>query len=501
MNREDYYRRDQDPLNRLGETEISSWHPHHHEQHIPKSTRTFDEITPKGYVLPNHPSAGSKRRARPPPQVPQPPPPSAPPPYPLLHLHPPPPPPHPPPIITRPVTFSKSYGKSYSGYLNSDETCREHPKSKVAQTTSRPHAAHDADSKRGTSPGQQRPAVIFTTNGKKQDMSMAAPRGCHRRKNTAAANPADDTLQSKAVVLGNSGSDHPHCGFNLCYTGKLRCYAGKLRCQDKVARPDANTEQGSCYPDPCQSSFTHQTSVPYLKRPDDPSVMVGGCGKGGDLSWQTSGEHVKRHARKKHQARVNEASFVASSPHDKRQTDPTSRRPLCQLQRISITSSVSRDSTSRRGSCIADYLLLAEQWLAKSQKERLHSLTDGPDPLKGAYSLTDSALGQSTTSLGDQVRPLELKTRGTAACLRGKAAAEWAAGEARRRDEEQMTGTPKITRLGRNKRRSVDDLFLFKRTADTARRRNQDDRVAREENLNTGRPVSKQSPFFSHTEL
>lgn len=339
---------------------------------------------------------------------------------------------------------------------------------------------------------QQRPALILSKNGKKQD--IATSWGCRRRDNTAATKPADDTLQPKAVVLRNSGSDHPYCGVNLCYTGKLRC-------QDKAARPDANTQQGACYPDPSHVSFIHQASAPYLKRPYDPSAMVGGCGKGGDLRWQTSGEHIKRHARDTHQTRVNVASLIASSPHDEQQTDPTGRQALCQLQRTSKTSSVSRGSLSRHGSCIADYLLLAEHWLAESQKERLHSRTDGPDPLKAAHSVTDSTLGQSTASLGNQVRPLELETRGTATRHRGKAAAEWAACEARRRDEEQMTGTPKITRLGRNKRRSVDDLFLFKRTADTARRQNQDDRAAQEDNLTTGRPVSKQTPFFSHIAL
>lgn len=54
-----------------------------------------------------------------------------------------------------------------------------------------------------------------------------------------------------------------------------------------------------------------------------------------------------------------------------------------------------------------------------------------------------------------------------------------------------MTGTPEITRLGRSKRRSVDDLFLFKRNVDTTRRRNQDDKELQDNAIITGRPVSK----------
>lgn len=491
--REDNHRRGQDRRNQFAETDIPSWHPHHDQQKVRKSPRNLDEITPKGYGgPPSHPSAESRRRARPPPQHPQPPPPSSPPPYPLLHIHPPPPPPHPPPVKTWHAIFSECQGKHYSDNLNSGETCWERPKPKGARANSRPPTPHD-----GTPTGKPRPAEIISKNSKTKEISIAASWRYDRCHNTAAANSAEGALQTQAAVLGNSGGDHPHCGFNPCYA------TGELPCQDKVARPDTNTQQRDCCSEPCRASFTHRASTPHTNRPYDPFAMVGGCGKGGNLSWQTSGDHVKWHGRSKHQTRVNEASLVASSPHDEKQTEPTSRRrrPLCQLHlRTGDTSSVSRGSPSRRASCIADCLSLAEHWLAESKKERLQSRTDAPglstSPLKAAHSLGDRALGRSTTSLGEQVRHLELETRGTTARLRSKAAAEWAAGEARRRDEEQMTGTPEITRLGRSKRRSVDDLFLFKRTADTARRQNQDDREAQEDIFNTGRPVSKLFSFL-----
>lgn len=493
MNRED--RCGQDRRNRLGATDIPSWHPpRHDQQNIRKSPRALDEITPKGYDGPStHPSAESRRRARPPPQGPQPPPPSSPPPYPLLHMHPPPPPPHPPPVITWHATFSECHGSHYPGNLSTGEICWEYPKSKGARANSRPPTAHD-----GTPPGKPRPAEVLSKNSKTQEMSISASWRCHRCHNTAAAaNSAEGTLQTQAAVLGDSGGDHPHCGFNPS------CATGELQCHDKVARPDTNTQQGVCCPGPCRASFTLRASTPHTKRPYDPSAMVGGCGKEGNFSCQTSDDHVKWQARNKHQTRVNEASLVVSSPRDKKQTKPTGRRrrPLCQLHlRTGGNSSVSTGSPSRRASCIVDCLLLAEHWLAESKKERLQSRTGAPglstSPLKVSHSLGDSVLGRSTTPLGEQVRPLELETRGTTARLRSKLAAEWAAGEARRRDELEMTGTPEITRLGRSKRRSVDDLFLFKRTADTARRQNQDDREAQEDLFNTGRPVSKLFYFF-----
>ena len=79
---------------------------------------------------------------------------------------------------------------------------------------------------------------------------------------------------------------------------------------------------------------------------------------------------------------------------------------------------------------------------------------------------------------------------GASARLRGKAAAVWAAMEAKQREEEEMTGTPEITRLGQSKHRSVDDLFLFQRNVEASRRHRQDERDTREESLLTGRPVS-----------
>ena len=492
MNQDRHHCRGQDGRNRSVDTDnIPSWHPHHGQRNIPKSPRTWHDITPTGYS-PGSPSADNKRRAQPPPQLPQPPPPSSPPLYPCLH----PPPPHP-PVITWHEILSECDEKHCSANLNCGETCWEHPKSTGSRVVSRPPAAHDADSKRGTSPGKPRPAAILSENGMERDISIDASRRCRRRDNTAAVNPADDTLQSQAAMLGNNGSDHPHRGLSPCYA------TGKLRRHDKITRPDANTQQDAWCPEPCPASFTHRASAPLTKRPHDPFAMVGGCGKGGDLRWQTPSEHVKRYVGSKHQTHGRETPLVAS-PHDE-QTEPTTRRPPCQLQCTGKNSSVSSGSPSRRGSCIADCLLLAEHWLAESKKERLQSRTDAPgqrtSPLKVARSLGGSALGQSTTSRRDQGRLHEREPRGTTARLRGKAAAEWAAGESRRKDEEQMTGTPEITRLGRSKRRSVDDLFLFKRTVDTARRQNQDHRVAQEEKNITARPVSKKSSSFLHSEL
>ncbi|CAM9588626.1 unnamed protein product [Ectocarpus fasciculatus] len=51
-----------------------------------------------------------------------------------------------------------------------------------------------------------------------------------------------------------------------------------------------------------------------------------------------------------------------------------------------------------------------------------------------------------------------------------------------------MTGRPEITRRGRNKQRSVDDLFLFQRNAEASRRRRHDERETHENKLVTGKP-------------
>lgn len=330
-------------------------------------------------------------------------------------------------------------------------------------------------------------------------MSIDAASDCRRKENTAVTKPADDTLLSQAIFPGNSGGDNPNCEVNPCYyaTAKLPCH------DNKVARPDAYTHQDACCSEPCQALFARHASAPAMKRPYDPPAVVGGCGMGDDLGGQTSGEHIKRRARSKQPMCVKGASRVASTHEE--QTEPTGRRPLRQIQRTGKNCSVSTGPPSRRGPCIADCLSLADHWLAESKKERLQSWMNRPgqsiSPPKAAHSLGDSVLYQPTTPLCDQDHPLELKTRGASVRLRGRAAAEWAAGAARRRDEKQMTGTPEITRLGRSKRRSVDDLFLFKRTADTARRQNQDDREAQEDNFITGRPVSKRFPSFLRNEL
>lgn len=73
----------------------------------------------------------------------------------------------------------------------------------------------------------------------------------------------------------------------------------------------------------------------------------------------------------------------------------------------------------------------------------------------------------------------------------GRAAAELAAYDAWRKEDREMTGKPKITRLGRSKQRSIDDLFLYRRNADAARRKKQLEVDAMEDKLLTGRPVSR----------
>lgn len=150
-------------------------------------------------------------------------------------------------------------------------------------------------------------------------------------------------------------------------------------------------------------------------------------------------------------------------------------------------------------------LLQAEKWLAQNELE-----AELERPRSRALIRSERARSRSKSSRrgtrrsctpvgsrGERVRadaPQNDEASGaTTTRLRGRAAAVWASVEAQRREEEEMTGTPEITRLGRSKQRSVDDLFLFQREVEASRRRKRDEREAHEDNLVTGRPVSTDS--------
>ncbi|CAM9603319.1 unnamed protein product, partial [Scytosiphon promiscuus] len=169
--------------------------------------------------------------------------------------------------------------------------------------------------------------------------------------------------------------------------------------------------------------------------------------------------------------------------------------PRTQRSKIPLKSEGPESSSG--ATRVATSLLRAENWLAKNEPEvelerpRSRTLTPDrtrlrPKSSRGATRLSCKPVG----SCDERVMACRVEGSGatTTARLRGRAAAVWASVQAQRREEEEMTGKPEITRLGRSKRRSVDDLFLFQRNVEDSRRRKRDRREAHEKKLVTGRP-------------
>lgn len=169
---------------------------------------------------------------------------------------------------------------------------------------------------------------------------------------------------------------------------------------------------------------------------------------------------------------------------------------------------VSDASSSRR---VVMSLLQAENWLANNDEDTIEvehqggrRRGSGQSDLcaQTAETCARKASGISLASRDHQAGVqgahqnrgvIRCELPGGSARLRGKAAAVWAAMEAQQKEEEEMTGTPEITRLGQSKHRSVDDLFLFQRNVEASRRHKQDERDTQEEQLVTDRPVSTPS--------
>lgn len=160
------------------------------------------------------------------------------------------------------------------------------------------------------------------------------------------------------------------------------------------------------------------------------------------------------------------------------------------------------DAASQR---VASSLLQAKDWLANNEEEidvGQKCRRRGSSQIncaKKSETCARRAVGTPLAPRGDQMGEREVhqdrgmvshEFPGASARLRGKAAAVWAAMEAQHKEEEEMTGTPEITRLGQSKHRSVDDLFLFQRNVEASRRHKRDERDTQEERLVTGRPVS-----------
>ncbi|CAN0561809.1 unnamed protein product, partial [Ectocarpus sp. 12 AP-2014] len=177
------------------------------------------------------------------------------------------------------------------------------------------------------------------------------------------------------------------------------------------------------------------------------------------------------------------------------------KKPIRQRAKRVEEPPTSKPAPSSQGNhLVASSLQQAEHWLATNEPESELGRPyrrRGPDqtpPKPDFLRRTRETSGRFATpthvvdaSQKEEV-PLHEPPAATTARLRGQAAAIREAMESRRKEAEEMTGRPEITRRGRNKQRSVDDLFLFQRNAEASRRRRHDERETHENKLVTGRP-------------
>lgn len=139
---------------------------------------------------------------------------------------------------------------------------------------------------------------------------------------------------------------------------------------------------------------------------------------------------------------------------------------------------------SHQGHDVPESLVWAEDWLKSND----------PEPRRKCRA-TSSAAGRTKAadsdffgyySAGPWNKELAIEER-----LHSKASVDSRSVENRAEGQqvEEMTGKPEITRLGRSKQRSIDDLFLYQQNAEETRRRKKSQKKAAEDNLLTGRPV------------
>ena len=167
------------------------------------------------------------------------------------------------------------------------------------------------------------------------------------------------------------------------------------------------------------------------------------------------------------------------------QVDERSPSPLWMTVVREDETSESSGSISRRASCVPDVLLEVENWLKKNDPEYDHCLATTSSSVAG-QNKTDSYSSKGRASAPPHNSP------GIEGGQRVKIAdIDSTMRETKRREVEEITGRPEITRLGRNQQRSVDDLFLYQRNVEANRRRKQGEAQATEDRMWTGRPVRR----------
>lgn len=157
-------------------------------------------------------------------------------------------------------------------------------------------------------------------------------------------------------------------------------------------------------------------------------------------------------------------------------------------------------NTHRGPSPVSGPLLRAEDWLAQNDLDQIRcresadaldvgKLQTRPLASKHLIEIRSSPVLAGKDFDNEGVNNPSYPHSDTDVRLTGMAAAEWEVYEARRKLDLEMTGKPAITRLGRSKKRSVDDLFLYRQKVDASRRQRKLDMEAMEAKELTWQPV------------
>lgn len=349
---------------------------------------------------------------------------------------------------------------------------------------------------------RSRSTVVVSKDGKlRHRASMPLLRSRVRKKATTATEAIDENYTWRTDMPEKvNGGDPPGEVNQIQKTNETRHPSRIGRCK-RVTQPEFHP-----------THHLASTKRPF-PTPVHGTARQGGGNRGEIPIRQAPFECGKKHEQRKQRSCQESARLLIS----RRGEENSTRR--CRKSR-NEDPLVACGPPLRRGSCFPVSLDRAENWLAKmepqlyrcrgsnssqkqlvsSEQEVEPSRTSGPNRIDGISEMESplkaSNSCKTTTLRTDQVVN---KTPRVATRLRGRAAAEWEVAKARLREDEEMTGKPEITPLGRSKQRSVDDLLLYKINTQAARQQKQNDKEALEDNFLAGRTVSHfvQSSYVS----
>lgn len=343
------------------------------------------------------------------------------------------------------------------------------------------HGATPADNSRAVTV-RSRSAIVVSKNGKLQyGSSCASSRRSTSENPVRGGHPPSWNVTRQRVdgISAARGEDQRPLSENT------RHHDGRIGVKTIV-------EQTRSPPMPRTAALARQESTLVTKRPEDESSRTLPAAKNGDENGSTRYASIerdeKRTLKKQRQRKQDKGALVSLRGQADENHGPNSESSEEVLGPTPVSS-------------VSGSLLRARAWLAKNEPELDRCLHAGSaQAVRDSKSQSSPETNESSPTIavarGKRTTVLEQTTADVSRGLRGKAAAEWEVSEARRREDEEVTGKPEITRLGRSKQRSVNDLFLYKYNVEASRRRRQHDREIMEENLLTGQPVR----VANHTE-